>query len=74
MAVAAAVTDPPPGSAGSSASLTKIRYISYGITVVVAIALVATDVIPLWLGAVIVLADGAFTYVMLAMLERERTD
>ena len=72
MAVAEAVTDPPPGSADSSASLKKIRYVSYAITVVVAIALVAADFIPLWLGAVIVVADGAFTYVMLATLARNR--
>ncbi len=54
-------------------SPTQIGLISFATTVVIIIALLAMGMFPLWLAAVILVADGAFTYGLIASLERART-
>ena len=51
-------------------SPTQIGVISFGGTIVVVIILFAAGVLPLWLAAVILVADGAFTYGLINSLER----
>jgi hypothetical protein len=57
-------------SSGSSLSPSAIGYISFGTTVAIVIALFAMGVVPLWLAAVILVADGACTYWLINSLER----
>jgi hypothetical protein len=66
---AAVASNPGSGSAGSGLSPTAIGYISFGTTIVIVLGLFAMGVIPLWLAAVILVADGAFTYLLITKLE-----
>ena len=50
----------------------RIGLFSLGTTIVVVIALFAAGLLPLWLAAVILVADGAFTYGLIHSLERSR--
>jgi len=69
--VAATAAEAAVGTDTGAPSRTTIGLISFGTTVVVVIALFAASVIPLWLAAVILLADGAFTYLLLERVGRE---
>jgi hypothetical protein len=51
-------------------SPTQIGLISFASTIVIVIVLFAVGVLPLWLAAVILVADGAFTYGLINTLER----
>jgi hypothetical protein len=51
-------------------SPTQIGLVSFASTIVIVIALFAMGVVPLWLAAVILVADGAFTYGLINTLER----
>jgi hypothetical protein len=68
--VAAVASNPGSGSTGLTPS--AIGYISFGTTIVVVLALFAVGVLPLWLAAVILVADGAFTYLLITKLEAAR--
>ena len=57
----------------SGLSPTTIGYISFGTTIVIVLALFAAGVLPLWLAAVLLVADGAFTYLLVTKLESGRT-
>jgi hypothetical protein len=48
----------------------QIGLISFATTIVIVISLFAMGMIPLWLAAVILVADGAFTYGLINTLER----
>ena len=54
-------------------SPTQIGLISFGATIVVVLVLFAVGVLPLWLAAVILVADGAFTYGLINTLERNQS-
>jgi hypothetical protein len=68
-AEAAVANSPGSGSTGAALSPTAIGYISFGTTIVVVIALFVAGILPLWLAAVILVADGAFTYLLVTKLE-----
>jgi hypothetical protein len=60
-------------SSSSALSPSAIGYISFGTTIVVVIGLFVAGLLPLWLAAVILVADGAFTYLLITKLENARS-
>jgi hypothetical protein len=60
------------GSPAGTLSPATIGYISFGTTIVVVLALFVMSVVPLWLAAVILVADGVFTYLLITRLENAR--
>jgi hypothetical protein len=66
---AAVGNNPGSGSTGGALTPSAIGYISFGTTIVIVLALFAMGMIPLWLAAVILVADGAFTYLLVTRLE-----
>ena len=51
-------------------SPTQIGLISFATTIVIVVSLFAMGLVPLWLAAVILVADGVFTYWLINTLER----
>jgi len=68
MAEAAVGNSPSPGSR-APLSATTLGLLIFVPTIVVVIVLFALDVVPLWLAAVILLADGFLTYFVTSKME-----
>jgi hypothetical protein len=51
---------------------TRMGLLMFASTIVVVVALFVVGIVPLWLAAVILVADGALTFFFVTSLERNR--